>query len=116
MHQIAQQGASLIEILVTVLIVSIGLLGLAALQVNSMRYNHDAYMRSIALTQAQAMADRIRANPAAADLGSYNNITAIGSDVDCSSSCTPQQMAQHDIFAWNSSQACRAAPDALRPS
>lgn len=41
----AQHGFTLLEILITVIVVAIGLLGLAGLQVTSLRYNHQAYLR-----------------------------------------------------------------------
>ena len=59
-------GFTLIEVLVALIIVSIGLLGLAGLQATSVRFNQQAYLRSQAVQQAYDMADRIRANAVAA--------------------------------------------------
>jgi type IV pilus assembly protein PilV len=56
------RGMTLIEVLVALLIVSIGLLGLAALQANSLKFNHSAYLRTQATQLAYDMAERIRAN------------------------------------------------------
>jgi type IV pilus assembly protein PilV len=56
------RGMTLIEVLVALLIVSIGLLGLAALQANSLKFNHSAYLRTQATQLAYDMGERIRAN------------------------------------------------------
>lgn len=56
-----QTGFTLIEILVTVIVLSIGLLGLAGLQATSFKFNSTAYQRSQATSLAYDIADRIRA-------------------------------------------------------
>lgn len=66
------RGVSLIEVLVTVAVLSIGLLGLAGLQANGTKFNHSAYLRSQATIMAYDIADRMRANRAAALAGTYN--------------------------------------------
>lgn len=55
-----QRGVSLIEVLVTVLILGVGLLGVAALQIKSMRLNQDAYLRSQATVLASSLVDSMR--------------------------------------------------------
>ena len=67
-----QRGVSLIEVLVAVVILSIGLLGLAGLQAGGLRVGHGAMYRSLAAQYAYDMADRMRANPSAARAGSYD--------------------------------------------
>ncbi len=62
----SQRGVTLIEVLVTVLIFSIGLLGLAGLQATSLRQNMSAYQRTQASVLAMDMLDRMRANRTAA--------------------------------------------------
>jgi len=57
-----QRGFTLLEILVAIVVLSIGLLGLAGLQVVSLNNNQVAYYRAIASQQAYDMADRLRAN------------------------------------------------------
>lgn len=59
-HQ--QSGLSLIEVMVSVMILGLGLLGLAALQTRSVMMNQSAYYRSIAADLAADLSDRIRAN------------------------------------------------------
>src|SRR5207253_3006873 len=62
-----QGGFSLIEVLVTIVILMIGLLGLAALQTNATVAEMEAYQRSQALVLVQDMADRIASNKLNAD-------------------------------------------------
>jgi len=56
------QGSSLLEVLISVLILSIGLLGLAALQITSQKNNHSALFRTNAVVQAYNIIDRMRLN------------------------------------------------------
>lgn len=57
-----QNGTSLIEVLVTVLILATSLLAIAALQTRSLDYNHSAYLRSQANIIAYNMLDQMRIN------------------------------------------------------
>lgn len=66
------RGFTLIEVMVTVLVLSIGILGLAALQAQSLRLNHSAYLRSQATALAYDITDRMRANWMAAGAGAYD--------------------------------------------
>lgn len=65
----AQQGVSLLEVLIAVLVLAIGVLGAAALQLNAMRFNASAAHTTQASFIAYDMLDRMRAN--AANLASY---------------------------------------------
>jgi len=60
-----QQGVTLIEVLVSLLILGIGLLGAAALQLNALKFTDSSTMNSQASFIAYDMLDRIRANPQA---------------------------------------------------
>ena len=62
----AQRGATLIEVLIAIVVLSIGLLGLAGLQVTSIQSNYSAYYRSQATVLAYDYADRMRTNRTAA--------------------------------------------------
>jgi type IV pilus assembly protein PilV len=73
---VKQKGVGLIEVMVTVLILSTSLLALAALQNRSLQYNHEAYLRSQANILAYDLMDRIRLN--LGQLGNY----ALGLDDD----------------------------------
>jgi type IV pilus assembly protein PilV len=98
-------GFTLLEVMVALLIFSIGLLGLAGLQANSLQNNKTADSRSIAVIEAHDMADRIRAN-ARGSSGDYNAVaTGIppvpGANCVTSASCTSSNsIAKWDIFEW----------------
>ena len=57
-----QQGFTLIEVLVSMIVLAIGLLGLAQLQARGLQFNQDAYVRSQATVLAYEIIDRMRAN------------------------------------------------------
>lgn len=69
---VLHRGFTLIEILVTVIVLSVGLLGLAGLQAASLKFNSTAYQRSQATSLAYDIADRMRANVVAARGGNYD--------------------------------------------
>jgi type IV pilus assembly protein PilV len=101
-----EAGVSLIEVLVAMVILSIGLLGIAGLQLTSLRFTHDVNLGYQAGVQANDMADRIRANPIGWHRGDYNNISGMGSDPGCiRTGCTPAQIAATDAFEWNNANA-----------
>lgn len=101
-------GFTLLEVLIAVVVLSIGLLGLAGLQTTGLRNNQDAYVRTVATTLANDMADRMRANMAGFNAGNYDNNAAQSAICETNSGCSPQAMAQHDTFLWN--QALAALP------
>jgi len=101
-----QRGVSLIEVLVAVMIFSIGLVGLAGLLIMATRSNQAAYLRTQVVYLAHNMADRMSANPMAVWDGSYNNsnyptATSVTTKCDLSSSCTPDDLATHDMQMWS---------------
>jgi type IV pilus assembly protein PilV len=94
------QGFTLVEILVSMVILAIGLLGLASLQTLSLKDNQDAYLYSQASALAYDMSDRIRANQD----GWIGAIPAPNVGNGCNSPanpCTDDQMAAYDYFIWN---------------
>jgi type IV pilus assembly protein PilV len=98
-----QNGFSMLEVLVTILVVSFGLLGMAALVATGLRSNNTAHYRSIATQQTLDIADRMRANLAGVRAGNYNALTAvIPVSVDCvATNCTAAQMSIYDHARWN---------------
>lgn len=102
----AQLGFTLLEILVAIVVLSVGLLGLAGLQVVSLNNNQIAYFRSIASQQTYDMADRMRANVAGIVAGNYDNLTAtLPADPGCIASGTAgcavlANVAVTDQFQW----------------
>ena len=57
-----QRGFSLVEVLVALIVLSVGLLGIAAMYVETLRANRDALVRTQAIALASDLADRIRSN------------------------------------------------------
>lgn len=95
------RGYTLIEVLVALLIISLGLLGMAGLQVTSLKQNQSAYMRSQATILAYDIIDRMRANVSAVDNGNYFvSNGALTAGCETTSGCTDAQMAAHDIARW----------------
>ncbi len=105
--QMRTNGFSLIEVLITILIVSFGLLSMAALVVSGARGNNVAYYRSVASKQTEDIADRMRANIAGVAAGAYDGLIAsIPSSSDCgASACNPAQIAAYDHAQWNTANA-----------
>ena len=92
------QGFTLVEVLIALIIMSIGMLGIAGLYVHSMQAGRTSLFRHHAVTLAGDVADRIRANPRA--VGAYALAGANSNCVDGGIDCTPAEMAAHDIFLW----------------
>jgi len=96
-------GITLIEVLVTLIIMAIGLLGLAALQMNSLRQNVAAYERSVASMLAYEIIDRMHANFGNGALYATGFDDAPPTTVDCQNAganCTAAQMAAFDMATW----------------
>ncbi len=99
-----QQGFGLLEVLITVLILGLGLLGLAGMQVTSLNYNNSAYYRGQATLLSYDMADRMRANQGS--LASYliaatGAELAVGPSASCrDAGCNSATMARSDVIEW----------------
>jgi type IV pilus assembly protein PilV len=93
------KGFSLVEVLVALVILAVGMLGVASLFAVSMHAGSGAIARMQAVSLAGDLADRIRANRRAGSA-----YTAAGADHNCiggdAVSCTPEQMAANDISIW----------------
>lgn len=101
-----QGGFTLIEVLVSALILSIGLVGVAGLQALSLKNNQSAYMRSQASALAYDLADRMRTNVEGATAGFYDpGQAATHASCTTPTGCTPQQSAQNDLAEWNAALA-----------
>jgi type IV pilus assembly protein PilV len=98
----SDSGFTLLEILVSLVILAIGLLGLAGLQVTGLKNNLSAYHRSQATQLSYDMADRMRANVAGisfyvAGVPSATVITGCTTTTGCSA----ENMAKNDLLGWN---------------
>jgi len=99
-----QQGLTLMEILVTMFILAVGLLGIASMQVRAVQDSSNANFRSLAIFYANDMADRIRANTEASGNYSYagapNPAPSLTSNCLSSAGCSASEMAANDIGTW----------------
>lgn len=66
-----QHGISLLETMIAVMVLAIGLLGVAGLQTTNLKNSQSAHQRTMAVMLASSMAERIRANQALARAGVY---------------------------------------------
>jgi type IV pilus assembly protein PilV len=97
--QVREFGFSLVEALVALVVLSVGMMGIAALHGQSLSAARTAQYRSVAINLASDMADRIRVNrlgvASYAGAGVDNNCDSGGAD------CAPAAMAADDLFVWN---------------
>ena len=87
------RGFTLIEVLIALVVLSIGLLGIAALQGVGLRSSHVAYLTSQASLLAYDMSDRIRANPA--------EFSTHGLVFDCPETPATTPLADADMHEWS---------------
>ena len=98
-------GFTLLEVMIALVIFSIGLLGLAGLQSAGIRNNQISYARTIAQQLAYDMSDRIRNNPSV----NYSGVT--GASANCNTaSCNSTTMAALDVFEWNAAITAAGGP------
>ena len=111
-----QSGVTLIEALVTLLVLSVGALGIASMQLAGLKYTSGAYGRTQAVILADDMANRLKSNRAFAlnfddnddpqgdspyELATFD--TASPAFVDCldeNIACTDAQLSAYDIVVW----------------
>lgn len=101
-----QRGVGLVEILVAVVIVSIGFLAAASMQVQGMRFSQGAYFRSQAYFLASDIIDRMRNNSRAVTDGLYDTraTSAAPTNPNCNANnCDFAQMVDQDLYDWSSS-------------
>lgn len=99
-----ESGFTLIEILVTMFILAIGLLGLAGMTTEGMKNNQGAYLRTQASILAYDMVDRIRANKD--QVAGYQGFSTVGASttppscVSSTSGCTAADRVTADLVEW----------------
>jgi type IV pilus assembly protein PilV len=97
------RGFTLVEVLVSLVILSIGLLGIAKLMLFSSNSNDSAYLRSQATALAYQMLDDMRANSAQAVAGAYTTTTgatATDPGFTCVATAACANVALYDIYQW----------------
>ena len=98
-----QRGVSIVEALVALVVLSVGMLGIASLYVASIKTGRSALLRTEAVNLVNDMLDRIRANPLAReayDLAGREDTPASQNCVGTTSNCTSEQLAEDDLASW----------------
>ena len=102
-----QHGFSMIEVLVTMVIIATALLGTASLQLYAMRVNQGGQFRTQAVFLASNMAERMEANKQEAINGRYilaNTTVADTPDTSCATNtCSAANLAAYDLNQWGNS-------------
>jgi type IV pilus assembly protein PilV len=107
-----QRGVGIVEALVALIVLSVGMLGIAGLYLESVRSNRTALTRTSAVHLVNDLADRIRSNrsaEAAYEVLPIGTVPSASVPNCATGSCTPAQMAAYDLRAWYD-QVIRALP------
>lgn len=109
-HTLKQNGFGMIELLFSMLVFMVGILGAYNMQGKAMKGTMDSFQRSQALWMATDLAERLKTNPEGMNSGAYSSLTGrinvTGPQIFCqpsvtqcvgSSSCTAAQMVAYDM-------------------
>lgn len=101
-----QSGSSLIEVMVSLFVLAIGLMGILAMQVKSVQFNKSADTYTKAMTLANDIAERIRINPknvtayATATLPEQPPTNCVTNSVSAAA-CSATDLVNWDLYHWN---------------
>lgn len=99
-----QRGFNLLEVLIAIVVLSIGLIGLGLLELKGVQYTRDSYARTQAAIMTESLADRMRANPDGATAGLYVLASDEGDSgtfpTDPGDCCSPADVAASDQAVW----------------
>lgn len=107
-----EHGLGLIEVLMAMAVLSVGLLGATALRAQAQAASQNADWHHLALLSAQDMAQALRSNPLALELGAYHAPQADAAletgALSCHNTpCAPTARAEHDVQRWRQTLAER---------
>ena len=95
------KGFTMVEVMVAIIVIAIGLLGIAGLQLLAIRNTTGAGLRTIATQLAYDITDRMRSNEQGVVGGFYSTNAAPSGTGPCyTTGCTPQQLAALDMQSW----------------
>lgn len=108
-RQDCASGFTLLEVLISLILLLIGLLGIAILMLKGQRASFEGYQRQQALAMAQEMAEKIRANQGGAPYyvkGATDGVPGSGNLLkdnknNCSDACTPEEIAANHLATWD---------------
>lgn len=111
-----QKGTSLLEVLISIIILALGMLGLAAMFLTANQANNSSYMKQQAVQTIYNIFDKMKSNRQAAIDGNYN-VSNIGTNgatpistpgTLCNvAACTPSQLASYDNWVWLSQEVAK---------
>ena len=103
----SETGFTIIEMLIAVLVISIGLLGMAGLQTTGIQQSHNSYLKTQASMLAYDMAERMRSNLQGVNAGNYDAVDSMDSPVSSApgcigsgTACSATETASYDIYQW----------------
>ena len=97
------KGFTLVEVLVSMVILAVGLLGIAGMQMKGLKTTGNANSITLDSYLAENLIERMRNNPQGVDGGGYNVSPVNGTvptDPNCLPSCTSATLAQTDLYIW----------------
>lgn len=107
-----QSGIGIIEVLLALVVVSLGVLGMASLQLTGMKHSSSGYNRSMAVLFTENLSSRIRSNPESVQAGDYADYDSANTNCEvppapyCQASlngdaeeCSPAEMAEFDLYS-----------------
>ncbi|MFC3148497.1 type IV pilus modification protein PilV [Piscinibacterium candidicorallinum] len=102
-----QSGASILEAMVALVVLSLGAIGVAGVQLSTVKFNQVSQQRSVAVHHLVAMTDRMRSNMPSVRAGDYifnvpyaNIPSSIPAFAACGAPCTSQQVANRHLNEW----------------
>lgn len=109
----SQRGFNMLEVLITMFVIAMALLGTAALQAYSLKVSQGGQFRTQAVVLATDLVERLEANVSGAAAGNYvATLPSSAGTSDCSASkCSAQEMAQYDLARFQARMQA-ALPDA----
>jgi len=106
-----QPGFTLVEVLVALVVMTVGMLGIAALYVEGLRMSRTSIYRMNAVNLAADMAERIRTNPSVPADYAGNGPGAENDCVNGVNACTEQELAEDDWWRWRAAMTENMPPD-----
>ena len=96
------RGFTLIEVMIAIVVLAFGLLALAGLQLQMLRFSQSASLRTIATAEAASLADHVLSNRAGLDAGYYNSpVAAVVPACMQAGGCSAQEIARTTLSMWN---------------
>lgn len=100
-NHMANNGFSLLEVMIAMVIFAVGVLGLAGMQVIALENSYESSSRNQAIILAYSMSDRIIANKQGQDAYLISNAATLAVDTSCAiGNCTSAQIVRYDQSQW----------------